>query len=70
MSGNDGGDYPLGYSAHEADRLEKQGLFLNELTEEVLRRAGMRPGMRVLDVGCGMGDVSLLAARGRAAKVD
>lgn len=63
MSGQDGGSYPLGYSAHEADRLEKQGLFLNELTEEILRRAGMRPGMRVLDVGCGMGDVTLLAAR-------
>ena len=28
----------------------------------MLRAAGMRPGMRVLDVGCGAGDVSFLAA--------
>ena len=28
----------------------------------MLRAAGIRPGMRVLDVGCGAGDVSFLAA--------
>jgi ubiquinone/menaquinone biosynthesis C-methylase UbiE len=33
-----------------------------DFTAEVLRRAGIAPGMRVLDVGCGVGDVSLLAA--------
>jgi cyclopropane fatty-acyl-phospholipid synthase-like methyltransferase len=33
-----------------------------QLTEHVLRLAGVRPGMRVLDVGCGTGDVSFLAA--------
>ncbi|NBD10573.1 MULTISPECIES: cyclopropane-fatty-acyl-phospholipid synthase family protein [Corallococcus] len=32
------------------------------LTEAVLRGAGLRPGMRVLDVGCGVGSVSFLAA--------
>jgi SAM-dependent methyltransferase len=63
MSRQDPGSYPLGYTDHEANRLEQQAAFLNELTEEVLRRAGLRPGMRVLDVGCGMGDVSLVAAR-------
>jgi SAM-dependent methyltransferase len=63
MSGQDCVSYPLGYSAQEADRLEQQAAFLNELTEEVLKRAGLRSGMRVLDVGCGMGDVTLLAAR-------
>lgn len=63
MRNQDSGSYPLGYSSHEANRLEQQAAFLNELTEEVLKRAGLRPGMRVLDVGCGMGDVSMTAAR-------
>jgi ubiquinone/menaquinone biosynthesis C-methylase UbiE len=34
-----------------------------ELTEEVLRRAGIGPGMHVLDICCGAGDVAILAAR-------
>ena len=54
--------YALGYSVHEFRRLESQGAFLRDLTEYVLRRAGLEPGMRVLDVGSGMGDLSLLAA--------
>ena len=28
----------------------------------ILAEAGIRPGMRVLDLGCGAGDVALLAA--------
>jgi ubiquinone/menaquinone biosynthesis C-methylase UbiE len=56
-------DYPLGYSAQEAQRLADQGAQLDELTEDVLRRAGLRRGMQVLDIGSGAGDVSLLAAR-------
>jgi ubiquinone/menaquinone biosynthesis C-methylase UbiE len=36
--------------------------FYGELTEDLLRRAGIAPGMRVVDVGCGTGDVSLLVA--------
>ncbi len=56
-------DYPLGYSAQEAQRLADQGAQLEELTEDVLRRAGLRRGMQVLDIGSGAGDVSLLAAR-------
>src|ERR1700678_4009532 len=56
-------DYPLGYSDQEAKRLADQGALLEELTEEVFRRAGLRQGMQVLDIGCGVGDVSLLAAR-------
>jgi len=54
--------YALGYSQTEFKRLEMQALLLKELTADVLRRAGLAPGMRVLDLGCGVGDVSLLAA--------
>jgi SAM-dependent methyltransferase len=56
------GPYPLGYSSEEFVRLERQGAFLRDLTEDVLRRAGLGDGMSVLDIGCGVGDVSLLAA--------
>lgn len=34
-----------------------------EMTERLLADAGIAPGMRVLDVGCGRGDVALLAAK-------
>ena len=56
-------NYPLGYSEAEAKRLMEQGAMLEDLTRDLLSRAGLAPGMRVLDVGCGVGDVSLLAAR-------
>jgi ubiquinone/menaquinone biosynthesis C-methylase UbiE len=53
--------YALGYSESEFKRLAMQGAFIRDLTEDVLRRAGLAPGMRVLDLGCGVGDVSLVA---------
>ena len=56
-------DDPLGYSELEARRLAEQAALLEGLTAEVFRRAGLRGGMTVLDIGCGVGDVSLLAAR-------
>jgi 2-polyprenyl-3-methyl-5-hydroxy-6-metoxy-1,4-benzoquinol methylase len=59
---SDSGSYPLGYSEDEADRLASQGAFLEDLTADVLRRAGIGSGMVVLDLGCGIGDVSVLAA--------
>jgi ubiquinone/menaquinone biosynthesis C-methylase UbiE len=34
-----------------------------EMTERLLVDAGIAPGMRVIDVGCGRGDVTLLVAR-------
>ncbi len=55
--------YALGYSASELRRLVRQGAFFRDLTEDLLKRAGVRDGMRVLDLGCGVGDTSLLAAR-------
>ena len=60
---SDSPDYPLGYSEQEARRLADQGALLEDLTAEMLRRAGLEPGMQVLDIGCGVGDVSLLAAK-------
>lgn len=56
-------DYVLGNSAQEQERLKLQGKFLEKWTEQFFVSAGLEPGMRVLDLGCGMGDVSLLAAR-------
>src|SRR5690606_21893055 len=55
--------YTLGHTEQELDRLISQASFFGELTEHVLGLAGLEPGMRVLDVGCGPGDVSFLAAR-------
>jgi ubiquinone/menaquinone biosynthesis C-methylase UbiE len=52
-----------------------QARILRPYTEGFFRTAGLRPGMRVLDLGAGMGDVSLLAAdivgpRGRVLGID
>ena len=55
-------EYALGYSEGEKGRLIIQSRFYSELTERLFRIAGIQPGMSVLDVGCGVGDVSLLAA--------
>jgi len=54
--------YVLGHSEQELERLERQGELFGGETREVLRRAGLKPGMRVLNVGCGAGDDSLIAA--------
>ncbi len=56
-------DYPLAHTRQELERLVRQGRFFGDLTEYVLHQAGLTPGMRVLDVGCGAGDVSFLAAK-------
>lgn len=56
-------EYSLGHSDSELARLQKQAEFYAEFTRNVLLKAGLQRGMRVLDVGCGAGDVSLEAAR-------
>lgn len=57
------GRYVLGHNPGELARLERQAAFFAEPTEDVLRRAGIGREMRVLDVGCGVGDVSMIAAK-------
>ncbi len=54
--------YALGHSESELQRLEEQGLFLRDMTKHLLARAGIQPGMRVLDFGSGTGDLTILAA--------
>jgi ubiquinone/menaquinone biosynthesis C-methylase UbiE len=53
----------MGHDDRERRRLALQASILNPFTDHLLRRAGISTGMRVLDIGCGVGDVSLLAAR-------
>jgi ubiquinone/menaquinone biosynthesis C-methylase UbiE len=57
-----GDKYAPGHATPEIARLIEQAGWFADLTEQLFRHAGMRPGMRVLDVGCGVGDVSFLAA--------
>jgi len=56
-------DYVLGHSDWELERLIEQARLYEPFTADFFRDAGIAPGMRVLDVGCGAGDVSFLAAR-------
>jgi ubiquinone/menaquinone biosynthesis C-methylase UbiE len=55
-------DYVFGRSRAEYDRLIEQAELLRPLTERMLLAAGITRGMHVLDVGCGVGDVSFLVA--------
>src|SRR5262249_44728474 len=55
-------EYVLGRSPEEYARLTLQARILRPYTERFFRSAGLGAGMRVLDVGSGMGDVAMLAA--------
>jgi SAM-dependent methyltransferase len=46
----------------ELARLEEQGRALGPATRMIFEAAGIRPGMRVLDLGCGVGDSAFVAA--------
>lgn len=57
------GGYALGYTNAEHERLIRQARRIRPYTERLFREAGIRPGQRVLDLGSGVGDVSLLLAQ-------
>ena len=54
--------YLLGSSEEETARLIRQGELFGPLTRRLFVEAGIGPGMRVLDLGSGAGDVAFLAA--------
>ena len=56
------GPYVLGHSDRELERLSTQARVIDPITRRFFREAGIGPGMRVLDVGSGAGDVAFLAA--------
>jgi SAM-dependent methyltransferase len=55
-------EYVLGSDEVEIARLEQQAAAIAEPTAVLMRRGGVGPGMRVLDLGSGPGDVSFLVA--------
>ena len=56
-------DYPLGNTDAEHERLIWQAARVAPITERFFREAGIGLGQRVLDLGSGVGDVAMLAAR-------
>ena len=56
-------DYALSSSAEdEHERLSRQSALHEPFTRRLFERAGIERGKRVLDVGCGPGDVSFLVS--------
>lgn len=54
--------YGPGHADHELQRLKVQARLIEPITRRWMVEAGIRTGMRVLDVGSGVGDVALLVA--------
>ena len=62
--GDSGSGYQFGTGIGEEEvaRLEAKGAAIAPATRMIFAEAGIRPGMRVLDLGCGAGDVTFVAA--------
>jgi ubiquinone/menaquinone biosynthesis C-methylase UbiE len=54
--------YALGHDELELERQKLQGEILHPYTRRMIRDCGIQPGMRVLDIGSGVGDVTMLLA--------
>jgi SAM-dependent methyltransferase len=55
--------YVLGDTGAEHERLIRQAAIFDPFSERLFRDAGIGAGQRVVDVGSGVGDVAMLAAR-------
>ena len=62
VAGEPPAHYALGHSDKELERLGKQARLVGPITRRFFEAAGIAPGMRVLDIGSGAGDVAFLAA--------
>jgi trans-aconitate methyltransferase len=54
--------YVLGHAPRELERLALQSRIYDAITRRLLAAAGLDAGDHVVDLGCGAGDVSLIAA--------
>lgn len=54
--------YALGRTAEEERRLQRQAALYNPWSRRLFEAAGIRAGMKVLDLGSGAGDVAMLSA--------
>jgi len=55
-------DYVFGHSDLEIERLQVQAAAIAGITRRLIGECNIQPDMRVLDIGCGAGDVSMLLA--------
>ena len=55
-------DYLFAQATDETRRLKRQAEFLSRFTQSLLDAAGITSGMKVLDVGTGIGDVAFMVA--------
>ena len=54
--------YVCGHDPRELERLALQARLYDDVTRRLLVRAGIDRGQQVVDLGCGGGDVTRLAA--------